>query len=67
MQPAARRLFYTDGFKKGGMVPGKVTRLVDKFCESLWKVRLSITCALSFDINTVCIAPYLIACWKVDV
>lgn len=48
MQPAARRLFYTDGFKKAGKVPGKVIRLVDKFCESLWKVRLSITRALSF-------------------
>ncbi|KAK9908166.1 hypothetical protein WJX75_003679 [Coccomyxa subellipsoidea] len=57
-QPAARRLFYTDGFKKAGKVPGKVIRLVDKFCESLWKLTVYAT-LLSLGLYALHDQPYL--------
>lgn len=55
MQPAARRLLFSDKFDKAGELPAKHVRLIDKCCESLWKVHvLSLAVACSGLLKTDC-------------
>jgi len=56
MQPAARRLLFRHKFDKAVELPAKHVRLVDKCCESLWKVHvLSLAVACSGLLKTDCI------------
>ena len=58
VQPVARLVLLTAGQRRSGQVPAKTQHVVDKFCESFWKLSVYGT-LLSLGVHALHDQPWL--------